>query len=67
MSAIADYVTERSPTSVAPQPPSEAAWAPATRVAFRFCFLYFGLYVFMTQMLAGMVPNPKFRMPVLGE
>jgi hypothetical protein len=29
--------------------------------------LYFGLYVFMTQMLAGMVPNPKVRIPVLAE
>ena len=67
MTAIADYVVERSPTSVAPQPPSEASWAPATRVAFRFCFLYFGLYVVMTQMLAGMLPNPKFRVPVLAE
>jgi len=66
MSAIADYVAERSPTSGAPQPLSEASWAPATLIAFRFCFLYFGLYVLTTQMLAGMVPNPKFSVPVLG-
>jgi len=33
----------------------------------RFCVLYFGLYVLMTQMLAGMLPNPKFRVPVLAE
>ena len=56
MSAIADYVAERSPTSAAPQATSEASWAPATLIAFRFCFLYFGLYVLTTQMLAGMVP-----------
>ena len=69
MTAVADYVAERSPESPAPEPqsPNEAAWSPATRIAFRFCFLYFGLYVLMTQMLAGMLPIPKFRLPVLGE
>ena len=67
MSAIADYVTERSPTSVAPQPLTEASWAPTTRLAFRFCVLYFGLYILTTQMLAGMLPNPKFRVPVLAQ
>src|SRR5215471_12654990 len=67
MSAIADYVTERSPTSAAPQPLSEESWSPATRIAFRFCVVYFGLYVLTTQMLAGMVPNPKFRVPVLAQ
>ena len=67
MTAVADYIAERSPTSAAPQPLSEASWERATRIAFRFCFLYFGLYVIMTQMLAGMVPNPKFRVPVLAE
>jgi uncharacterized membrane protein YphA (DoxX/SURF4 family) len=69
MTAIADYVAERSPASSEPepQPHSGAAWSPATRIAFRFCFLYFGLYVLMTQMLAGMLPNPWVRVPVLGE
>ena len=67
MTAIAEYVAERPPTSAAPQPLIEESWAPATRIAFRFCFLYFGLYVVMTQMLAGMVPNPVFRVPVLAE
>jgi hypothetical protein len=68
MTAIADYVSELPPPRATPEPRSEASsWSPATRVAFRFCFLYFGLYVLMTQMLAGMLPNPKFRVPVLGE
>ena len=67
MSAIADYVAERSPTSAAPQSLSEESWSPATRIAFRFCVVYFGLYVLTTQMLAGMMPNPKFRVPVLAE
>jgi uncharacterized membrane protein YphA (DoxX/SURF4 family) len=68
MTAIADYIpTELSPASAAPQPRREASWSPATRVAFRFSVLYFGLYVLMTQMLAGMLPIPKFRVPVLAE
>ena len=74
MTATADYVAERPLASPAPEPepiperPREAEpWSPATRIAFRFCFIYFGLYVLMTQMLAGMVPNPWYRLPVLAE
>ena len=40
-------------------------WAPATRVAFRFCFLYFGLYVVTTQMLNGMLAIPNLGFPPL--
>jgi hypothetical protein len=69
MTAIADYVAERPPVNPAPepQPRSEASWSPATRTAFRFCVLYFGLYVLTTQMLAGMLPISAFRIPVLAE
>jgi len=68
MTAIADYVSELSPPLATPEPRSDApSWSPATRIAFRFCFVYFGLYVLMTQMLAGMLPNRWFRVPVLGE
>jgi hypothetical protein len=46
-------------------PPVVAAtpvrWKPATRVAFRFCFIYFGLYVLLTQMISGLL-----RLPVVG-
>lgn len=34
------------------------AWKPATRIAFRFCFIYFGLYVLFTQMLGSLLPLP---------
>jgi hypothetical protein len=37
---------------VEPQP----RWNLATRMAFRFCFLYFTLYVVSTQMLGGLLP-----------
>lgn len=68
MTAVSDYFhTEFSPTSDAPPPRGAASWSPATRIAFRFCVVYFGLYVLMTQMLGGMVPNPWYRIPVLAE
>jgi len=40
-------------------------WTAATRVAFRFCFLYFGLYVVTTQMLSGMIVAPNWGIPPL--
>jgi len=70
MTATADYVTELSPATAAaaPEPRIAApAWSPSTRIAFRFCVLYFGLYVLMTQMLAGIIPNSWYRIPVLAE
>ena len=67
MTATADYVAELSPSRSATEPANDTSWSSATRIAFRFCVLYFGLYVLMTQMLAGMLPNSKFRVPVLAE
>lgn len=32
-----------------------APWHPATRMAFRFCFLYMGLYIVLTQMLTSIL------------
>jgi hypothetical protein len=47
--------------------PSPAVrWRLATRVAFRFCFLYFGLYVLTTQMLGGLWLLPKPSPPDMG-
>lgn len=68
MTDVAEHVTEQSPTP-APvhEPLTQPSWSLATRVAFRFSVVYFGLYVLTTQMLAGMVPNPWFRVPLLSE
>lgn len=44
---------------------SPASWPFATRVAFRFCCVYFVLYVITTQMLPGMVLAPG--LPDLGD
>ncbi|MFZ0213307.1 MAG: hypothetical protein WBE20_10690 [Candidatus Acidiferrales bacterium] len=36
-------------------PASSPRWNSATRIAFRFCFLYFGLYIVFTQMLTSLL------------
>lgn len=41
-------------------------WSLAERVAFRLCFVYFGLYVLSNQMLGGILPFVNFVTP-LGE
>ena len=41
-------------------PAPSVRWSPATRIAFRFCVLYFGLYVLTTQMITGMLVVPKW-------
>ncbi|MGH9393557.1 MAG: hypothetical protein ACRD1E_05255, partial [Terriglobales bacterium] len=40
------------PLSALSAPPR---WRPLTRVAFRFCVLYFGLYIVLTQMLTSLL------------
>ena len=30
-------------------------WSPSLRIAFRFCFVYFGVYIVMTQMLTSLL------------
>lgn len=49
--AVSETALESSRAVVAP--PSR--WKPATRVAFRFCVLYFGLYIILTQMLTSLL------------
>jgi hypothetical protein len=42
-----------------PEPESASApaarWKPVTRIAFRFCVVYFGLYIVLTQMLTSLL------------
>ena len=56
-----------------PGPPSGARdgegtsdWHPATRVAFRFCFVYFSLYILITQTLQAFLDVPGLSLPDLG-
>src|ERR1043166_2003323 len=48
-------------------PAPSVRWDPATRLAFRFCFLYFGLYVVTTQMLHGLILVPNWGFPPLEQ
>ena len=40
-----------------------ARWNLPCRVAFRFCFVYFGLYCVATQILPGIFPIPNVDVP----
>ena len=53
-------------TSSAAESLPDSRWHPATLVAFRFCFAYFGLYVVLTQMIQGIIAIPKLDFPELG-
>ena len=44
-----------------------AHWSPISRVAFRFCFLYFGLFCLTTQILGSLVPAPRIGIPDLAS
>lgn len=54
------------PSRVAGDVESAPGWHPATRIAFRFCFLYLGLYVVTTQMMAAFLDIPGLDLPDLG-
>ena len=38
-------------------------WGLVTRIAFRLCFVYFGLYCLLTQILSGLIQIPNWDMP----
>ena len=38
-------------------------WSLPTRIAFRFCFVYFGLFCLLTQVLGGLIPLPNVDIP----
>lgn len=56
-------------TQVVIENPSVAASAPrwnlATRVAFRFCVVYFGLFCLSTQIISTLIAIPKINVPDL--
>jgi len=43
------------------------AWGPATRIAFRFLFVYLSLFILMTQISGSMIPNLSFYYRGLGR
>src|SRR5437763_16987641 len=57
---------EAPDTSISHTLGSAVRWRPATNIAFRFSFLYFGLYVVCTQMISGLLTSPWISAPALG-
>jgi hypothetical protein len=55
-----------SVATASPPEASEPSWRLSTLVAFRWCVVYFGLYVATTQMLPSMVRLPMAGIPLLG-
>jgi hypothetical protein len=53
-------------TGTVPLPESPVEWRFATKVAFRYAFVYFGLYVICTQMITDLVRAPNWGAPSLG-
>src|SRR5262245_54952598 len=47
-------------------PESVQPWRLGTRIAFRFCAVYFTLYTLVTQMFSGLFPFLRIRMPQPG-
>ena len=46
------------------QPPAETPiWSLAKRIAFRACFVYFFLYILLTQIITAMLPIPGVDFP----
>ena len=51
-------VIDLTPSQTAPPP-----WTLPTRIAFRFCLVYFGLYCLSTQIITSLLTNPKYDFP----
>ena len=72
MSSIVESVAPRqftydpSATAPAAAPQPNIRWSLGTRIAFRFCCIYVGLYVLTTQMLQSLLPIPGLPIPNFG-
>jgi hypothetical protein len=54
------------PEQIAPEMRT-ARWNLGLRIVFRFCFLYFGLFCLVTQILGGLFPIPRIEVPDLAS
>jgi uncharacterized membrane protein YphA (DoxX/SURF4 family) len=54
---VSATVVEPVQTEAAPR------WSLATRIAFRFCFVYFGLYCLSTQIITALIAIPTIDFP----
>jgi hypothetical protein len=55
----------QAPIAQLQQAPQMPCWNLITRIAFRFCFTYFGLFCLATQILGGLFPITKDGIPDL--
>jgi uncharacterized membrane protein YphA (DoxX/SURF4 family) len=55
--------TQGTQLQAEPGTTQSASWSLTTRIAFRFCFIYFGLYCLLTQVSTGLVPLPNIDIP----
>jgi len=46
---------------------SEPQWSPLKLISFRFCLVYFGLYIAVTQMLSTLFVIPSIDVPEIGS
>jgi hypothetical protein len=53
--AVTNHTVVDAQVSAEPPGLNTLSWSPAQRVAFRFCFIYFGLYIVLTQMLTSLL------------
>src|SRR6185436_16652340 len=60
---MATHTLQGRPVKNAPPGPY---WTGLTRVAFRFAFVYVGLYCFATHIAGGLILFPNFSFPSLG-
>jgi hypothetical protein len=50
-------------TDTPPAQAEQASWPPLARIAFRFCFVYFGLYCISSQVILSILVIPKVDLP----
>src|SRR5580704_14030456 len=56
----------RTPVKPAKDVQQVQGWSLLTRAAFRFCFVYFGLYCLATPIVGGLILFPGFSFPSFG-
>src|SRR4029453_979958 len=55
------------PEAALQMPSQVERWTPLARLAFRFCFVYLGLFSLLTQISGSMIPNLSFYYRGLGR
>jgi hypothetical protein len=56
------FLATRPRVQIVP-PQRKPSWTVATRIAFRFCLVYFGLFCLLTQISGSLLPIPNLEIP----